>query len=107
MALLGSDIRPSNEVIWKFDIPQHALVALPKGSQILCVQVQHGKPVFWAIVDPEAPKVGRVVRAIGTGHEVPHGMLRDVEYAGTFQVAGGMLMWHVFMGPEQEIPTGD
>ena len=66
---------------------------LPKGSEILCVQMQGKTPQLWAIVDPHAPKEPRMIEIYGTGH-----MLGDEpgEYIGTFQQYEGQLVWHVF-----------
>ena len=95
------------DVIWKFDVPPEGPIEIPKGAEILTVQIQHEKPVLWAIVDPEAPKVKRVAQVFGTGHEVPKGVLFDNQYVGTFQAAGGTFIWHLFLGPELNTPQNE
>lgn len=67
---------------------------LPEGAEILTVQMQTGVPCLWALVDPTADKKCRLIRIAGTGHflndEIEH------RYIGTFQMAGGQLVFHAF-----------
>jgi hypothetical protein len=67
---------------------------MPRNADILCVQVQHGVPCMWALVDDEAEYEGRVIEVLGTGWEMSADMGRS-EYVGTYQTDGG-LVWHVF-----------
>lgn len=80
--------------IWKFPlvITDQNEIEMPKGAELLTVQLQHGEPQLWASVDPSAPKVRRRIMVHGTGHQV------DVfnVYLATFQIAGGDLIFHVF-----------
>ena len=80
--------------IWKFPLEvedvQH--VFMPAGAEILTVQVQSGLCVMWAICDPGAHQVRRLIRIAGTGHPAPEG-----KYIGTCQDGLG-LVWHVFDG---------
>jgi len=89
--------------VWKFPlatIDAQAMIA-PRGARPLCVQVQGDPPMehpcLWAIVDPAAELVTRIVRVYGTGHPIveEHG-----EYVGTYQMSGGALVFHVFLLPE-------
>lgn len=89
-------------VIWKFEIPLHSFgvmmrdsfeVLMPDRAKILSVQLQNDKPVFWALVDPDEPRHDRFFRVIGTGHLVED---FPVDYVGSFQTAGGALVWHLF-----------
>lgn len=87
------------KTIWKYPVPISSsfLLEMPRGATLLDVQVQHGAPYLWAMVDPTAAKVGRVLHVHGTGkgiHE-PSG-----SYVGSFQLAGGELVFHVFSGGE-------
>ena len=70
---------------------------MPAGAKLLCVQVQQAIPCLWAMVDPGAIQVQRIIRMWGTGHchEMSPG-----EYVGTFRVVGGNLVFHVFDGGE-------
>ena len=68
--------------------------ALPKDRRILSVQMQGDNPCLWAMVDSssEIQKVKFIVR--GTGHEFEPNTTQS--YIGTFQMAGGGLIWHLF-----------
>jgi hypothetical protein len=81
--------------VWKFDLnPSQQNILLPVGAQILCVQTQHGIPQLWALVDPETPdREAHWIGVYGTGHDVPSDPGR---YVGTFQLADGALVFHVF-----------
>lgn len=81
--------------IWKYPVPISDLftITMPAGAKLLSVQSQHGEPRLWALVDPEAPRVGRGLRVHGTGHDT----LPDLgNYVGTFQIRGGDLVFHLF-----------
>ena len=66
---------------------------MPRGAEILCVQVQNDWPTLWALVDPSAEKEPRMVCVVGTGEEMPAAMGRS-EYVGTVQE--GVFVWHIF-----------
>lgn len=82
--------------VWKFplavaDVQQ---VAVPSGARLLAVQPQDAGVCLWALVDTSAPKVSRIIAIVGTGHELPdHG---DLKYISTFQLHGGVLVFHAF-----------
>lgn len=82
---------------------------LPKGAQILCVQVQHGRPYMWALVDPAAPMVARGIVVYGTGFDVPRRNAAVEHYIGTVQLNDGGLVWHIFDRGEspREPPTSN
>lgn len=67
---------------------------IPKDAKFLSVQVQHGKPRMWFLVDPEAKLERRRFSGFGTGHEVSTEGLKD--FLGTFQLDEGALVFHVF-----------
>lgn len=77
-------------------------IEMPEAAQILDVQVQQGKPVMWALVYPEAPKVRRTFRLIGTGHPIEIEEWGRLAHLGTFQYANGTMVFHLF-----ELWTGD
>lgn len=81
--------------IWKFSSPvtDEFTVAMPKGAEILSVQVQAGVPRMWALVDPDAEPARRTFRWFGTGHPVLPAALK---YVGTLQSPGGHLVFHLF-----------
>lgn len=84
------------KTIWKYTFPPgySAGIEMPAGAEILCVQVQHGVPVMWALVDPKAPRHLRRFEIVGTGWDTE--TIRATDYVGTYQMAGGDLVWHVF-----------
>jgi hypothetical protein len=46
------------KVIYKYtlEVTDEQEVKMPANAQILCVQVQHGRPTLWALVDTKAEK---------------------------------------------------
>ena len=81
--------------IWKYplEITGTQEIEMPVGAQSLSVQVQHGHPRIWAMVDTEAEKETRLVQIFGTGHSVEN----EGSFIGTFQVEGGSLVFHAFI----------
>lgn len=82
-------------------IANEQAVALPFDAQFLAVQIQHGVPVLWALVDPERPAHLRGIRMYATGDYVGAGV---GTYIATFQL--GADVCHVFAtnysgGPEE------
>jgi len=89
-----------SQVIWKFKLlpePDVNEFELPRGAQVLTVQVQRGEPHMWVLCDPEVPKSLRKFMVVGTGHvfDLPAHRL-GCPYIGTFQLEGGALVFHVF-----------
>ena len=77
-------------------------IQMPKGSSILCVQTQHGKPCLWAMVDHRVPSIDVKIEIYGTGETVSQpDWLR---YIGTFQINGGYEVYHVFLNEGVHIP---
>lgn len=70
------------------------MVEMPKGSTVLCVQVQGETPCIWAEVDPKADKICRAFVTYGTGHQMDDGPAKH--YVGTYQLRGGALVFHVY-----------
>jgi hypothetical protein len=87
-------------VVWKFPIPiaDEFSLDMPAGARLLTVAVQGRVPCLWALVDPEATRVPREFRLVGTGHRIdsPAWLVARLEYAGTFQMADGALVFHLF-----------
>lgn len=82
--------------IWKYPIAlQDAqFIEMPKGAEILCVQMQDGNPCLWALVLPGETE-RRKIEIYGTGHPVSE---LELAYIGTYQE--GPYVWHVF----EELP---
>lgn len=88
--------------IWKYEIsPYNPEIQIPKGAEILTVQVQNDKPNIWCLVDPVALKETRKFIVVGTGHNFPHD--ENIIYRGTFQLEEGSLVFHVFEDVSQTI----
>lgn len=82
--------------IWKFGIPvmeNVVTVHMPRAAHILTVQMQHGEPKLWALVDPNAPMEPRYFRWFGTGYALPDAL---GQYVGTVQSLHGSLVFHLF-----------
>lgn len=91
--------------IWKFPINVYddrgmvtalPVVTMPAGAEILCLQLQDGNPMMWAVVDPDEPWVARHFAIVGTGTGVPDDVVR---YVGTWQTEfarSPSLVFHVF-----------
>lgn len=86
-------------VVWKYPLrlDDEVTFEMPEGACPLTVQVQDGIPTLWAVVDPDAAPTNRMFRIAGTGHPIG----ADVgAYVGTFQLAEGALVFHLFDGGE-------
>jgi hypothetical protein len=88
----------STRTVWKYAMPFGSgpdtfSIEMPAGADVLTVHVQNGAPQIWALCDPTAPDETRHFRIAGTGHPIGE----DIKgYVGTFMVAGGSLVFHVF-----------
>lgn len=84
------------QAIWKFPLnvgPGWTRVEIPAGATILSCQGQESVPVIWAVVDVDAPKTHRMFVAYPTGYEMDK---ISGSYIGTYQLAGGALVFHLF-----------
>lgn len=83
---------------YPFAVNDTAAIAMPLGACILSLQVQHGVPCLWALVDPEQPVETRSFRIFGTGEEIDIDIpvVTRSRYIGTFQLLGGDFIWHMF-----------
>jgi len=67
---------------------------MPKGYKILSLQVQHGAPQIWALIDAnETEQENFEVNVYGTGHSLPDD---PGEHISTFKMDGGNLIFHAF-----------
>jgi hypothetical protein len=90
-----------NKTIWKFElaIDNKSVILMPKGAEILSVQLQNNSPVIWAQVNPtELDKEPRVFEMFGTGHPVPCDIGIDRKFLGTIQPIenGFSFAFHIF-----------
>lgn len=84
--------------IWKYrvDIGNFTL-DIPRDARILTVQTQREQPCIWVLVDTSAKiKETRFFSLYGTGHPVISEKDEKLEYIGTFQLADGSLVFHLF-----------
>jgi hypothetical protein len=81
--------------VWKFALSAVVPdVEMPRGAEVLSVQVQRGEPCLWALVDTHAQREVRRFVTVGTGHDIPSDL--RMKHVGTFQLHGGDLIFHVF-----------
>jgi hypothetical protein len=78
---------------YPFEVTDYFNLEMPQGAEILTVQTQGGERHMWALVDPVAPKELRAFRLAGTGHPIND---LDLQYVATFQLKGGLLVFHLF-----------
>lgn len=82
---------------YPFDVQDDVSITMPKGARILTVAAQYDRPCVWAEVNPDASPETRQFRLSGTGHAL--GNDEGLPYVGTFQLYGGMLVFHLFERP--------
>lgn len=83
--------------IWKFEInPNKVIIEMPKGAEILTIQIQDENPCIWALVNPENEKDLRHFEIYGTGHDIKYGFDTSRVYINTFQMHNGSLVFHLF-----------
>lgn len=71
-------------------------VAVPEGAGFLSVQVQNGTICLWYSCDTDRREPSyRKVAMAGTGHDANH--CEGLRFLGTVQLAGGALVFHVFV----------
>jgi hypothetical protein len=81
---------------YRLGLQIHKPIDMPSGAAVLSVQMQHGEPVVWALVDPAAPPTKKHFRLVVTGEELTQRELADLKYVGTYQAEGGNFIGHVF-----------
>lgn len=89
--------------IWKYELSttDEQRLMMPRGSTILSLQVQRDIPCIWVLVNERAECRQRRIRIYGTGHPVdgtvlPMGPHASGVFVGTYQLAGGALVFHAF-----------
>ena len=83
------------KTIWKYcvQVEDRFEVQMPKGAEVITVQMQGDVPCIWALVDPAQEMEPRRFRLAGTGHSLPDN-INLFGYLGTFQP--GALVFHLF-----------
>ena len=84
--------------IYKYplEIADSQQIDMPKGAQLLSIQIQRGNPCLWALIEIDAERMKRTIQMRGTGH-VADGV---GTFIATFQMEGGALIFHTFDGGE-------
>jgi hypothetical protein len=77
--------------VYKYPLPGDMDIGMPKGARVLCVQLQNGAPMLWALVDPNAEFVTRRFRLMVTGGTFD---ADGLSYVGTYQI--DWFVGHVF-----------
>lgn len=77
-----------SKIIYKYDLAH--TIEMPKGAQILSIQMQGNQPTIWALVDLSAPMEDRRFETVGTGWIVGEGFHHIATYMD------GPFVWHVF-----------
>jgi hypothetical protein len=80
---------------WNLAVTDVQKLDIPVRAKLLCVQIQNGTPRLWALVNPDAPTETRNIITLGTGLRVD---CLPGKYVGTYQLKGGVLVFHVFDG---------
>lgn len=90
-------------VVWKFPLAPvtEQAVVMPAGAEILHVDEQDGRVCLWALVDPDASLVEKLISIRGTGEPID-AEWKGPRHIGTVLTAGGQLVWHVFAILESE-----
>lgn len=103
------------KTIWKFELSVTDVqrVPMPMGAVILTAREQHVSersevmareadvPMLWALVDPDAIKVDRIIGIVGTGNPAPDPDEDGGIYVGT--AICGPFVWHIFDGGEGQL----
>lgn len=82
-------------VVWKVVLGAVEVqdISVPEGGAILHVGVQRDEICIWFQCNPEAARVTRTIRILGTGHEVEGYPGR---YLGTAMLSDGDPVFHIY-----------
>jgi hypothetical protein len=80
--------------VWKFAIPDAGEFELemPSLARVIHVDVRHGRPCLWALVEPGHVRTMRTFYLRGTGHAVEAGLV----HLGSFVLHDGDFVGHLF-----------
>lgn len=88
------------KTIWKFKlaIGYSQVIKMPKGAEILTIQMQGINLCLWALVDPEKETKVRTIETHDTGNSMPEvDLLKTArKYIATVQDSGTGEVWHFF-----------
>lgn len=73
-------------------------VALPLGARVLTVKEQKGVPCIWCMVNPDETRILECeFRIVCTGQEISETESDRLNYIGTFFLASGSFVGHLFL----------
>jgi len=79
-------------MIYKYRVQMEPFtLELPGLAIVLDVQLQHGIPTMWVLLDIQANTAKRAFFVVGTGHPIPY---PEARYLATWQE--DMFVWHLF-----------
>lgn len=82
-------------IIYKYELePGRNKMDIPL-MQLLDIQEQNGRFVFWGLVNPEGINKYVSIKMFWTGEEIPNKVINEYDYFKTIQDHNG-LVWHVF-----------
>lgn len=73
-----------------YKYPIRSAIEMPAKAKIIKVDTQGVEGMFWVEVDTDMPITTRYFDVLGTGWEVPEGLL----YVGSY--LQGMSIWHIY-----------
>lgn len=88
-----------DQTIWKYPlrVKETETFLMPRGAEILTIQVQNETPCIWALVDPnETYQDERKFEIHGTGNPILLNDSTKRKYIGSFQLMEGQLVFHLF-----------
>ena len=88
-------------IIYKYEYlrdPFDPIINIHKGAKILSTGVQNRQIMIWAMVDPKAPLVKRLLVMYGTGHTMAKEHV-DFPFVGTVFI--DEFVFHIFDGGEK------
>ena len=81
---------------YPFKIASEVIIEMPKGAQILSIQIQNDIPTMWALIDTEKEMENVLFHIFGTGHTIPRLFnYGPLDHLATFQQ--GIYVWHMFL----------
>lgn len=84
---------------YQLELADIYVVRMPKGAEILTVQIQRGALMVWALIDMEELETRNYVfEIVGTGNRMEDDRGRFTrKYISTVQQMGGQFIWHIFL----------
>jgi hypothetical protein len=86
------------KVIYKYliSVSDFINIDLPKGAEILKIDVQNSQVCIWALVDKFAKETElRKFRTFGTGYDI-NDNTSNLKYINTIFLMNGSLVFHIF-----------